>query len=94
MKKFDKVIVYYDNGQNELGALLNAIFSIQIPNVEFRNAEQQKYRLLQAADFFCSIDLLKIKRDEGRLSRSEKLFFYKPNELKKTFIKGIDKKRI
>ena len=62
ISKFDKVIVYYDNGQNELGALLNAIFSIQISNVEFRNAEQQKYRLLQAADFFCSIDLLKIKR--------------------------------
>ncbi|MBE5915851.1 MAG: hypothetical protein E7273_03315 [Pseudobutyrivibrio ruminis] len=94
ISKFDKVIVYYDNGQNELGALLNAIFSIQISNVEFRNAEQQKYRLLQAADFFCSIDLLKIKRAEGRLSRSETQFFYKPNELKKTFIKGIDKKRI
>ena len=91
---FDKVIVYYDNGQSELGALLNAIFSIHISNVEFRNAEQQKYRLLQVADFICSFDLLKIKREEGRLSKGEKQFFYKPNELKKTFFKSIEKKRL
>ena len=94
MKVFDKVIVYYDNGQRELGSILNAIFSIQLSNVEFRKAEPQKYRLLQAADFLCAIDLLKIKRDENRLSKGEKQFFYKPNELKKTFIKGISKKRM
>ena len=33
-------------------------------------------------------------RDEKRLSKGEQQFFYKPNELKKTFIKGISKKRI
>ena len=94
LKVFDKVIVYYDNGQRELGSILNAIFSIQLSNVEFRKAEPQKYRLLQVADFLCAIDLLKIKRDENRLSKCEKQFFYKPNELKKTFIKGISKKRM
>ncbi len=94
INSFDKVIVYYDHGQRELSSILNAIFSIQISNVEFRRAEPQKYRLLQAADFFCSIDLLHIKRDESRLSKGEKQFFYKPNELKKTFIKGIEKKRL
>lgn len=91
---FDKVIVYYDNGQRELTSILNAVFSIQRSNVEFRKAEPQKYRLLQAADFICSIELLRIKREENRLSNSEMQFFYKPNELKKTFIKGIEKKRI
>ncbi len=91
---YEKVIVYYDNGQRELGSILNAIFSIQLSNIEFRKAEPQKYRLLQAADFFCTIDLLKIKRNESRLSKSEVHFFYKPNELKKTFIKGIEKKRL
>lgn len=60
--EFDKVIVYYDNGQIELSAILNAVFSIYFSNVEFRKAEPQKYRLLQAADFICSMELLKIKR--------------------------------
>ena len=91
---FDKIIVYYDNGQIELGAILNTVFSIHFSNVEFRKAEPQKYRLLQAADFICSMELLKIKKNENRLSRSEKQFFYKSQELKKTFFKAIDKKRL
>ena len=90
---FDKVIVYYDNGQSDLSAILNAVFSIWIPGVEFRKVEPQKYRLLQAADFFCSMELLRIKRDENRLSKTEEKFFYKPQELKKVFLKGIEKKR-
>ena len=69
---FDKIIVYYDNGQIELGAILNTVFSIHFSNVEFRKAEPQKYRLLQAADFICSMELLKIKKNENRLSKSEK----------------------
>ncbi len=91
---FDKIIVYYDNGQIELGAILNTVFSIHFSNVEFRKAEPQKYRLLQAADFICSMELLKIKKNENRLSKSEKQFFYKPQELKKTFFKAVDKKRL
>lgn len=91
---FDKIIVYYDNGQIELGAILNTVFSIHFANVEFRKAEPQKYRLLQVADFICSMELLKIKKEENRLSKSEKQFFYKPQELKKTFIKTVDKKRL
>ena len=94
LNSFDKVIVYYDNGQKELSSILNAIFSIQLSNVEFRKADPREYRLLQVADFFCSIELLRIKRDENRLSKSECQFFYKPNELKKTFIKGIEKKKL
>lgn len=91
---FDKIIVYYDNGQNELSAILNAVFSIQFSNIEFRKAEPQKYRLLQAADFICSMELLRIKRNEKRLSKSEEKFFYKPQELKKIFLKSIDKKKL
>ena len=91
---FDIIIVYYDNGQIELGAILNTVFSIHFSNVEFRKAEPQKYRLLQAADFICSMELLKIKKNENRLSKSEKQFFYKPQELKKTFFKAIDKKQL
>lgn len=94
LSSFEKVIVYYDNGQKELSSILNAIFSFQLSNVEFRKADPREYRLLQAADFFCSIELLKIKRDENRLSVGESKFFYKPNELKKVFIKGIEKKKL
>lgn len=91
---FDKIIVYYDNGQSELSAILNAVFSIRFSSVEFRKVAPQRYRLLQAADFICSMELLKIKRAENRLSKSEEKFFYKPQELKKTFLKSIEKKKL
>lgn len=91
---YDKIIVYYDNGQHELSAILNAAFSAHFSNVEFRKATPKKYRLLQVADFICTMELLKIKRNEKRLSKSEKKFFYQPNELKKVFLKGIEKKKL
>jgi len=91
---YEKVIVYYDNGQVELRSVLNAVFSSYFTNVEFRKAEPQKYRLLQVADFICSLELLRIKWKENRLSNSEQKFFYKPQELKKVFLKAIDKKRL
>jgi len=91
---FEKVIVYYDNGQSELGSILNTVFSLYFVDVEFRKAEPQKYRLLQTADFICSLELLRLKWKENRLSNSEKKFFYKPQELKKVFFKAIDKKRM
>ncbi len=93
-KKYKKVIVYYDNGQIELGSILNEVFSVHFANVEFRKVEPQKYRLLQVADFICSLELLRIKWTENRLSNSEKKFFYKPQELKKVFLKAIEKKRM
>lgn len=77
-----------------MSAILNAVFSVHFGNVEFRKAEPQKYRLLQIADFICSVELLKIKMQEKRLSKSEEKFFYKPQELKKTFIKSVEKKHI
>jgi len=91
---FDKIDVYYDNGQSELSAILNAVFSIQFSNIEFKKAEPQKYRLLQAADFICTMELLRIKKAEKRLSKSEEHFFYKPQELKKVFLKSLEKKKL
>lgn len=92
--RYDKIIVYYDNGQHELGSILREVFLEQFSEVEFRKAEPQRYRLLQAADFICTMELLRLKRNEKRLSKSEEKFFYKPQELKKTFFKSIDRKKL
>ena len=68
--------------------------SLLFNDVEFRKAEPQKYRLLQVADFVCSMELLKIKREEKRLSKSEEKFFYKPQELQKTFLRSLKEKKL
>lgn len=90
---FDKIIVYYDNGQSELSYILNAILNAKLTDVEFRTASPKAYQLLQVADFICSIELLKQKRNNNLLTNSEIQFFYKPNELKKNYIKSVEKKR-
>lgn len=41
---FDKVIVYYDNGQVELSTILNAVLSVLFNEVEFRKAEPQELK--------------------------------------------------
>ena len=79
-QRFDNVIVYYDHGQQELSVIINTILNTQLTNVDFRNASPKQYKLLQAADFICSIELLKLKREHNQLTKSETMFFYKPNE--------------
>lgn len=90
---YDEIIVYYDNGQSELGSILTAIFNAHLNNIEFRQARPQQYKLLQVADFICTMELLKIKLEKNSLTSSEQKFFYKPQELKKSFIKPVIKLR-
>ena len=90
---YDNIIVYYDYGQQELSVIINTILNTQFNNVDFRNASPKQYKLLQVADFICSMELLKQKRNSHQLTKSETSFFYKPNELKKNFIKSVEKKK-
>ena len=70
------------------------VLSVLFNEVEFRKAEPQNYRLLQVADFVCSLELLKLNKSENRLSKSEEKFFYKSQELKKPFFKSLEEKRL
>lgn len=89
---FDKIIVYYDYGQQELGVIINTILNTMFSNVDFRHVSPKQYKLLQVADFICSMELLKQKRDNNLITKSESNFFYKPQELSKNYLKSIKKK--
>lgn len=90
---FERIAVYYDNGQSELSYILNAILNSKLSLVEFKNASPKAYHLLQVADFICSIELLKQKWENNLLTKSETAFFYKPKELQKNYIKSVEKKK-
>ena len=90
---FERIVVYYDNGQSELSYILNAILNAKLSLVEFKNASPKTYHLMQVADFICSVELLKQKRLNNLLTKSETSFFYKPQELQKNYIKSVEKKR-
>lgn len=92
-QSFDSVIIYYDNGQIELTKILIAVFHALLSHVEFRKVAPGDYKLFQAADLICTLELLAIKAAKGGFSKSEKSFFQSPRDFKKNFYKPILRKQ-
>ena len=91
---FDKVKVYYDNGQNELNRILASVFNVLLENVEFRKVIPSEYRLFQVADMLCTLKLAELKMNDHLLSKSELHFFRDVRTLKKNYLKVIEKKEM
>ncbi len=89
---FDTVKIYYDNGQIEVSKMLSSIFYALLPNPIFRKVMPSDYKLFQASDLFCTMELLKLKIEQGMLSKSESMFFGNIRDLKKNYIKPLCKK--
>jgi hypothetical protein len=91
--KFDRIVLYYDNGQMELTKILVSVFNAILSNAEFKKVVPTDYKLFQAADMLCTLELLSIKAKRKMLSNSERLFFTSERNLYKSYLKGIYKKR-
>lgn len=92
LEKYQTIKVYYDNGQIELTKILTSVFSIILPNVEFRKVLPKDYKLFQVADLFCTMELLKLKKDKGTLTQSDTKIFGSYEILKRNYLKPISKK--
>lgn len=91
---FDRVIVYYDNGQIELTKILTSVFSTLYAHVEFRRVQPVDYKLFQVADLVCTMELLAEKAESNSFSRSEQEFFGNVRDFRKEYLKGFQKKRL
>ena len=91
---FDRVIVYYDYGQLELTNILVTLLSAFLNNVEFKKAAPSDYKLFQAADMLCTLELLAVKCEHKALSKSELKFFKSAKDLYRSYIRAIRKKRV
>lgn len=94
LEKFNRIIIYYDNGQIELTKILTSVFNTLYAHVEFRKVKPVDYKLFQAADLICTMELLAEKADSNLFSKSEKEFFYSVRDFKKNYLKPILKKRL
>lgn len=83
---FDKVIVYYDNGQAAITDLVNMVFSALLFEVDFRKVNPSDYRIFQTADLLCSLELSRAKTEDHTFSRSEEVFFESRRKLKKNYL--------
>lgn len=89
---FDDVKIYYDNGQIEVSKMLSSVFNALLPNPIFRKVMPSKYKLFQAADLLCTLELVKLKLEHNIFSKSEKTFFGNIRDLKKNYLKPLSKK--
>jgi len=91
--KYDRIVVYYDYGQRELSRILVTLFSTHLSAVKFVKGAQIDYKLFQAADMLCTLELLSLKADNKNLSNSELAFFKSAKEFCKSYLRAIRNKR-
>ena len=87
---FKKTKIYYDNGQIEISKILASVFTVLLPEVEIKRVVPSDYRLFQAADMFCSMELIRLKAEASAISASETEFFGSIRDLKKNYLNPLD----
>lgn len=93
-EQFNRIIIYYDNGQIELTKILTSVFNTLYAHVEFRKVKPVDYKLFQAADLICMMELLAEKAESNSFSRSEQEFFCSVRDFKKNYLKPLLKKHL
>ena len=91
---YDKLKIYYDNGQSDVLSILQEGFKAFNPKVEFiENVMPSKYRLFQAADMIATLELLRAKlQADGHITSSEKGFFESIQKLNRAYLKPLSRK--
>ena len=66
LQAYDAVKVYYDNGQHSIAESLHLAieYALSKDAVVYRSAQPSEYRLSQAADYICTMELTAIKYAE------------------------------
>lgn len=76
INSFDKIVIYYDNGQETLATILDTLFATN-PIVERRiEFDHKKKKLFQVSDMLTVIDKLDYKRKNNiPFTKNEEYFF-------------------
>ena len=94
-QSFDEIVIYYDRGQAIVTSILQNTFgSVFGDRVKFRTAYQKDYKLLQVADYICTLEQSKARWDVNKPTKSEKDFFYTRQMFMKNFYNKIRRKHI
>ena len=89
---YNKIKVYYDNGQIQVSRILSSVLNAMLPDVEFRKVLPSDSRLFQVADLICTLELIRIKMDSKTLSKHELDFWGKESVFRKNYLKEVYRK--
>ena len=92
-QSFDRIVLYYDNGQHELNRILNAVLATELSHYEMKKVAPSDYKLFQVADLICTLELINEKLRHGEMNRSEELLFRSKRDFRKDFMDALIKKR-
>lgn len=93
---FGTISVYYDGGQWAVSvALHDALDFVLARNVaDYRDADHGARRLLQVADYICTVERASIAYDRGSQSRTHERFFGTRRSFMQSYMKQLARKRL
>ncbi|WP_304427303.1 DUF3800 domain-containing protein [uncultured Adlercreutzia sp.] len=93
---YASVKVYYDNGQSLIANAIHGALegSLGKRAVVYRDAPAREFRLSQAADFVCGVELAALKYEGKEPSATDRTFFGGSQSFKKNVLKGLRRKRL
>ena len=81
MNEFDQVVVYYDNGQEALGAIIDTLL-ITKNNVEHRiEFDHKDKRLFQVSDMLTFVDKIVYKHNNNMALTKSEDYFFNPKDI-------------
>ena len=94
-QQFDSISVYYDDGQKALSiALHDALDFVLAKNVaDFREADHSARRLLQMADYICTIERVNIAFANGTQTKTQERFFGSHRNFMQSYMKQLVRMR-
>ena len=94
-QSYSEISVYYDNGQGAVSsALHDALDFVLAKNVaNYRSADHGARRLLQIADYICTIERAAMAYDEGAQTKTQERFFGSRRNFMQSFKKQLARKR-
>lgn len=91
-KKFDQIVMYYDNGQETLGIILDSIFT-SFDGYEHRSEfDHEEKRLFQVSDMLTFIDKYDYKYKNKMVFTNGEKYFFTHNEIRK-ILRELNRKR-
>ena len=95
-QSYDKIKIYYDGGQSIVTQAIHTAIEETISRQAaiYKDASPRTYRLSQAADYICGVELTSLKFEHSSETKTDLEFFDNKRQFKKNYLKKIRRKRL
>jgi hypothetical protein len=93
---YDVIKIYYDDGQRPVTHILEDAFNYVLARntAVFKDGNPSVYRLSQAADLICGLELVRTKYESNEQTETDRLFFGDNRSFSQNFMNHLRGKRL